>query len=136
MLLDVGHESVAAAVVADDVAVVVVLVDEPERGVVVEELVVVVDVMPAVRIVAFIAYRLRRLGPPQYSVLLPPHVIEQSVVLAMAEPVFKLLPQKHCVEYSTPNALKPEQYVAHCSTVILEPVCPLDDSARPEDGSE
>jgi hypothetical protein len=51
------------------------------------------------------AYMLSRLGPPQYSVWLLLHVMLQSDAVALTEPAPRLLPQKHCPPYSTPEYL-------------------------------
>lgn len=48
-----------------------------------------------------VLYKLSRLGPPQYSLLFPPHVIEQPLCVSTAPSLIELA-QKHSVEYSTP----------------------------------
>lgn len=48
-----------------------------------------------------VLYKLSRLGPPQYSLLFPPHVIEQPLGVSTAPSLMELA-QKHSVEYSTP----------------------------------
>lgn len=48
-----------------------------------------------------VLYILSRLGPPQYSLLFPPHVIEQPLGVSTAPSLMELA-QKHSVEYSTP----------------------------------
>ena len=48
-------------------------------------------------------YIFKRPGPPQYSVWFLVHVILQSVDGAFIEPAARLLPQKHCPPYSTPE---------------------------------
>lgn len=48
-----------------------------------------------------VLYKLSRLGPPQYSLLFPPHIIEQPFGVSTAPSLMELA-QKHSVEYSTP----------------------------------
>lgn len=48
-----------------------------------------------------VLYKLSRLGPPQYSLLFPPHAIEQPLGVNTAPSLMELA-QKHSVEYSTP----------------------------------
>lgn len=60
------------------------------------------DVVNAeVSLAGSILYKLSRLGPPQYSLLFPPHVIEQPLEVSTAPSLMELA-QKHSVEYSTP----------------------------------
>lgn len=60
-----------------------------------EELVVLLELLPAVSIVALIAYTLSLFGPPQSSVLLPPQTMLQSVAVARVLLGMKEFPQKH-----------------------------------------
>ncbi len=48
-----------------------------------------------------VLYKLSRLGPPQYPLPFPPHVIEQPLGVSTAPSLMELA-QKHSVEYSTP----------------------------------
>lgn len=77
---EVAAEEVAAEeVTAEEVTAEEVEVEEGEL----EEVEVEVAVLAREVLVEFEKYRLSLLGPPQYSVALPPQVMEQSVLAVM-----------------------------------------------------
>lgn len=103
-------------VVATVEVVVEDIVDDPAVVVDVVEEVVVVETGPE-------AYILSRFGPPHNSVWLLLQAILQSEACALTEPAPRLLPQKHCPPYSTPEYLYPAQALKQPRTVSLDCGC-------------